>query len=298
MRRSTGPAFSSSIYMALATNPSPASGLDPMVPRFMPVREIWDDTDDTFTMELDPGTDGFSFRPGQFNMLYVFGVGEVPISISGDPAVAGRILHTVRGVGPVTKAMRDLAAGELVGVRGPFGAPWPVGLAASRDVVLIAGGIGLAPLRPALYHVLNHRSEYERVALLYGVRSPRDLLFEDELSEWRGRFDMEVGVTVDTADRKWRGSVGVVTKLIPRAPFDPLDTVAFICGPEIMMHFAADALVNRGVRAGRIHVSMERNMKCGIGLCGHCQFGKDFVCKDGPVFPYETVRSRMEIREV
>ena len=284
--------------MALATDPSPASGLDPMVPRFMPVREIWDDTDDTFTMELDPGSAGFSFRPGQFNMLYVFGVGEVPISISGDPAVAGRILHTVRGVGPVTSAMRDLAEGEFVGVRGPFGAPWPVGLASSRNVVLIAGGIGLAPLRPALYHVLNHRSEYERVALLYGVRSPRDLLFEEELSEWRGRFDMEVGVTVDTADRKWRGSVGVVTKLIPRAPFDPHDTVAFICGPETMIHFAAEALVNRGVRAGRIHVSMERNMKCGIGLCGHCQFGKDFVCKDGPVFAYETVRSRLGIREV
>ncbi len=229
------------MYMATAADTSRAAGADPMVPSFLPVREIWDETDDTFTMELDPGPSGFSFRPGQFNMLYVFGVGEVPISISGDPGMPDRLLHTIRGVGPVTSAMRELAEGDLVGVRGPFGTPWPVGLASSRDVVFVAGGIGLAPLRPALYHVLNHRDEYERVALLYGVRSPRDLLFEDEVSEWRGRFDMEVAVTVDTADRKWRGSVGVVTKLIPRAPFDPHETVAFICGPEIMMRFAAEA---------------------------------------------------------
>lgn len=286
------------MYMATAADTSRAAGADPMVPSFLPVREIWDETDDTFTMELDPGPSGYSFRPGQFNMLYVFGVGEVPISISGDSGMPDRLLHTIRGVGPVTSAMRELTEGDLVGVRGPFGTPWPVGLASSRDVVFVAGGIGLAPLRPALYHVLNHRDEYERVALLYGVRAPRDLLFEDEVSEWRGRFDMEVAVTVDTADRKWRGSVGVVTKLIPRAPFDPHETVAFICGPEVMMHFAAEALSKRGVRAGRIHVSMERNMKCGIGLCGHCQFGKDFVCKDGPVFTYESVHPRLDIREL
>jgi NAD(P)H-flavin reductase len=284
--------------MALATDFAAGSGADPMVPRFMPVREIWDDTDDTFTMELDPGPGGFSFRPGQFNMLYVFGVGEVPISISGDPGVPGRLLHTIRRVGPVTAAMRDLAEGDPVGVRGPYGVPWPVGLASSRDVVFMAGGIGLAPLRSALYHVLNHRNEYERIVLLYGVRSPRDLLFEDEVSEWRGRFDMEVEVTVDTADRQWRGSVGVVTRLIPRALFDPGDTIAFMCGPEIMMQFAAEALVQCGVRAGRIHLSLERNMKCGIGLCGHCQFGKDFVCTDGPVFTYEAVRPRLGVREV
>lgn len=284
--------------MATAADTLRALGADPMVPRFMPVREIWFNTDDTFTVELDPGSAGFSFRPGQFNMLYVFGVGEVPISISGDPDLPERLVHTVRGVGPVTNAMKGLAEGDLVGVRGPFGTPWPVGLASSRDVVFVAGGIGLAPLRPALYHVLNHRDEYERVSLLYGVRSPGDLLYEDEVAEWRARFDMAVRVTVDTADRRWRGSVGVVTKLIPRAPFDPQNSVAFICGPEIMMRFAAEELAKQGVRTNRIHVSMERNMKCGIGLCGHCQFGKDFVCKDGPVFTYEAVLSRLDIREV
>ena len=284
--------------MATAVDTLSARDADPMVPRFMPVRGIWADTDDTFTVDLDPGSAGFPFRPGQFNMLYAYGVGEVPISISGDPGEPERLLHTIRGVGPVTTAMRDLAEGDSIGVRGPFGTPWPVGLASSRDVVFVAGGIGLAPLRPALYHVLNHRDEYERVSLLYGVRSPRDLLYEDEVAEWRGRFDMAVRVTVDTADRKWRGSVGVVTGLIPRAPFDPQDTVAFICGPEIMMHFAAEELAKRGVRTSRIHVSMERNMKCGIGLCGHCQFGKDFVCKDGPVFPYDAVHHRLDLREV
>jgi NAD(P)H-flavin reductase len=284
--------------MATVADLTSASSADPMVPRFMPISDIWDETYDTFTMELDPGPSGFRFRPGQFNMLYVFGVGEVPISISGNPQQPGTLLHTIRGVGPVTTAMRQMTPGDLIGVRGPFGVPWPVGLASSRDVVFVAGGIGLAPLRPALYHVLNHREEYERVALVYGVRSPRDLLFEDELSEWRGRFDMAVRVTVDTADRKWRGSVGVVTKLIPRAPFDPHDTISFICGPEIMMHFAAEELAKQGVRPGRIHISMERNMKCGIGLCGHCQFGQDFVCRDGPVFTYEAVHSRLEVREV
>jgi NAD(P)H-flavin reductase len=284
--------------MATVADLSSAASADPMVPRFMPVIDIWDETYDTFTMELDPGPAGFSFRPGQFNMLYVFGVGEVPISISGDPQQPQKLLHTVRGVGPVTTAMREMGPGDLLGVRGPFGKPWPVGMASSRDVVFVAGGIGLAPLRPALYHVLNHREEYERVVLVYGVRSPRDLLFEEELSEWRGRFDMSVRITVDTADRKWRGSVGVVTKLIPRAPFDPHDTIAFICGPEIMMHFAAEELVKQGVRPGRSYISMERNMKCGIGLCGHCQFGSDFVCKDGPVFHYESVHRRLDIREV
>lgn len=173
-----------------------------------------------------------------------------------------------------------------------------MGQAAGHDIVFVAGGIGLAPLRPAIYHVLGHRDQYGRVVLVYGARSPRDLLYENELMEWRGRFDLEIAVTVDTADRSWRGSVGVVTNLIPRAPFDPLDSVAFVCGPEVMMIFAGEALEKRGVRSSRIHLSMERNMKCGVGLCGHCQFGKDFVCKDGPVFTLEQIRPRLDVREV
>jgi NAD(P)H-flavin reductase len=277
------------------------SGLDPMRPVPFTVRQAQRETGDTFTLVLEPpqGVSGvFPFSPGQFNMLYVFGVGEVPISISGDPARPEALVHTIRAVGAVTRAMQRLSRGDVVGVRGPFGAPWPVDQAHGQDVVLVAGGIGLAPLRPALYHVLLHRGQYGRVVLLYGARTPRDILFARELKEWRGRFDMEVEVTVDRATIEWQGSVGVVTKLVDRAPFDPASTMAFLCGPEIMMRFAVLALQRRGVDDQGVFVSMERNMKCGVGLCGHCQLGPVFVCRDGPVFRYDQIASLFAQREV
>jgi NAD(P)H-flavin reductase len=269
-----------------------------MEPRFMPIRTVRGETHDTVTIELDPEAGGFEFLPGQFNMLYAFGIGEVPISISGDPEDPERLVHTIRRAGAVTKALCGMGEGDLVGVRGPFGTPWPVEQAEGRDVVLVAGGIGLAPVRPVMYHILNHRVRYERVALVYGARSPRELLFGEELAEWRSHFDLQIRVSVDTADRRWRGSVGVVTTLIPRVAFEPAETASFVCGPEIMMTFAAEALLARGVPKDGTFLSMERNMKCGIGFCGHCQFGKDFVCKDGPVFNYEEVQRRLELREV
>ena len=267
-----------------------------MAPGFTTVLDMWDETDDTFTMVLQ-GED-CAFVPGQFNMLSVFGIGEVPISISGDPSVTSNLVHTIGGVGPVTKALRVRRPGDLVGVRGPFGSAWPVGDAVGGDVVFVAGGIGLAPLRPALFHVLRNREQFDKVVLLYGVRSPRDILYEGQVAEWRGRFDIDVLVTVDTADRRWRGSVGVVTKLIGRAPFDPHRAVAFVCGPEVMMRYTAAALEQRGVSADRTYVSTERNMKCGIGICGHCQYGPLFVCKDGPVLRYDRVAALFDLREV
>lgn len=267
-----------------------------MAPGFFGVADIWDETDDTFTLTLH----GWErpFGPGQFNMLSVFGIGEVPISISGDPAVASPLVHTVRGVGAVTKALRNARPGDLVGVRGPFGTGWPVDEAVGRDVVFVAGGIGLAPLRPAIYHVLRYREQFDRVVVMYGVRSPRDIIYGDLLTEWRGRFDLDVLVTVDTADRRWRGSVGVVTKLIGRAPFDPHRAVAFVCGPEVMMKYTALALHDRGVTTDRTYVSMERNMKCGLGLCGHCQYGPSFVCREGPVYRFDRVAPIFDVREV
>ena len=271
---------------------------DAMAPQPTRILRMWDELDDTFSLELEIPTEGFAFGPGQFNMLYVFGTGEVAISISGAPSDQGRLVHTVRGVGSVTKRLRELDHDDVIGVRGPFGNTWPVEAAAGHDVVLVAGGIGLAPLRPALYHVLEHREEYGRVVLLYGSRSPRELLYLDELSEWRGRLDMDVLITVDNADRTWKGSVGVVTKLIGRAPFDPHNAMALVCGPEIMMRFTGRELVTRGVPPEMIYVSMERNMKCAIGFCGHCQIGPKFVCKDGPVFRYDEVSGMLEIREV
>jgi NAD(P)H-flavin reductase len=272
---------------------------DPMLPSPFRIRRIRNETHDTFTMELEPlNGGGFAFAPGQFNMLYVFGVGEIPISISGNPTAQHIIQHTTRVVGTVTKAMRRHGRGDTLGVRGPFGSHWPVDECAGRDVVIVAGGIGLAPLRPAIYRLLAERNRYGKVVVLYGARTPEDILYRRELEQWRGKFDLEVHVTVDRATRGWRSNVGVVTTLIPRAPFDPANAVALLCGPEVMMRFTVMELQKRGVDARRIHVSMERNMKCAVGFCGHCQFGPTFICKDGPVFRYDRVKPLLNVREL
>jgi NAD(P)H-flavin reductase len=272
-----------------------------MAPVAFRVRRVRRETRDTATVDLAPadaGGAGFAFLPGQFNMLYVFGIGEVPISISGDPGRPGPVAHTVRAVGAVTGAIRRLRRGDVVGVRGPFGTSWPVDAAQGLDVVIVAGGIGLAPLRPAVYRLLAHRERYGRIVLLYGVRTPQDLLFARELERWRGRFDLHVGVTVDAPVGGWLGNVGVVTTLIPQAPFAPTECLALVCGPEVMMRFAIAELRRRGVPGERIVLSMERNMKCAIGLCGHCQFGPHFVCRQGPVFRYPEVAPLLTVREV
>jgi NAD(P)H-flavin reductase len=273
---------------------APAAAL---VPRPHRIRRRRRETADTFTLELEgDGTPGF--LPGQFNMLYVFGTGEVPISMSGDPGRAGTLVHTTRAVGPVTRAMIGLRAGAAVGVRGPFGTPWPLDAAVGNDVVLVAGGIGLAPLRPLIYAIAARRREFGRVVLLYGVRSPPELLFRRELERWPRTAGVEVSVTVDRATRDWSGHVGVVTTLVRHAITAPARTTAFVCGPEIMMRFAAGALGDRGVPETALYVSMERNMKCAVGFCGHCQLGPSFVCKDGPVFPWPRVRGLLSIREL
>lgn len=272
---------------------------DPMVPRFVPITDVVEETRDTFTLQLDTSEweGGCAFEPGQFNMLYVFGVGEVPISISGDPAVGDTLLHTTRVVGNVTSAMRRLDVGDRLGVRGPYGRGWPMEEAEGKDVMIVTGGIGLAPLRPAIYHVLNYRERYGKVAILYGARTPDDMLYPEELQRLRGRLDLEVDVTVDRGGRDWFGNVGVVTTLIPRAPVDPANAIALVCGPEVMMRFTVMALQKCGLRDDQIHISMERNMKCAIGFCGHCQFGPKFVCKDGPVFRFDEVAPIFGVRE-
>ncbi|MBT6096493.1 MAG: FAD/NAD(P)-binding protein, partial [Rhodospirillaceae bacterium] len=227
---------------------------------------------DTFSLELE-AEDGapFAFSPGQFNMLYVFGAGEVPISISSDPATPP-LVHTIRTVGSVTERLQSLKKGDRIGLRGPFGSAWPVADMRGHDVLIIAGGIGLAPLRPSIHHILANRADYGRVAILYGARSPSDILFEKYLMKWRSRFDTYVDVTVDRADARWGGKVGVVPKLIDLATFSPEDTVALICGPEIMMQFCVRSLLAANVARENIYLSMERSMKCAVGFCGHCQF--------------------------
>ena len=273
---------------------------DPMLPMPYRIQRVRQETDDTFTLEILPedSSSRFSFAPGQFNMLYVFGVGEVPISISSNPANVPLLKHTTRVVGTVTKAMRKLKRGEVMGIRGPFGSHWPVEDATGRDVVIVAGGIGLAPLRPALYRLMAEREKFRRIVLLYGTRTPDDMLYRRELEQWRGKFDLEIQVTVDRAASTWRGNVGVVTTMIGRAPFDPSNTLAMLCGPEIMMRFTVMELLKRGVAAECIYLSAERNMKCGIGFCGHCQYGPTFVCKDGPVFALPSIAAILGKAEI
>jgi NAD(P)H-flavin reductase len=276
-----------------------AATSDPFVPLRYRVARVTHESADTTTLDLVPaeGTPPV-FRAGQFNMLYAFGIGEAAISMSGDPDDRNRIVHTVRNVGAVSSALSKLEPGCTVGLRGPFGTVWPVESASGRDVVIIAGGLGLAPLRPAIYHVLSRRGQFGRVIILVGMRNPGDILFRHELEQWRSRLDVELEVTVDHADASWHGNVGVVPALIARMGFDAASAIAMVCGPEIMMRFSVNALADAGVALDRIHVSMERNMKCAIGLCGHCQFGPHFVCKDGPVMRFDQIARIFATREI
>jgi NAD(P)H-flavin reductase len=273
--------------------------LDPFVPQVYRVDGARRELSDTVTLQLKPVSGSRpSFEPGQFNMLYVFGVGEVPISMSGNCTDEARFVHTVRDVGAVSGAIAKLEPGAMIGVRGPFGTSWPVTAAEGSDVVIIAGGLGIAPLRPAIYDILANRRRYGRVVILVGSRNPKDLLYRLELEEWRRRLDIDIEVTVDHADADWRGNVGVVPGLIPRAAFDPEETMALVCGPEVMMRFTVSALRDAGVASERIYLSMERNMKCAVGLCGHCQFGPAFICKDGPVMRYDKIGEIFAVREL
>lgn len=275
-------------------------GANPMTPTLLKIRKIYRETHDTFTFELvsTDGAEPHQFAAGQFNMLYPFGIGEAAISISGDPTKPDPLIHTIRAIGIVTKAMSKLRVGDTLGIRGPYGTGWPVDEAVGNDVIIVAGGIGLAPLRPVLYQVLGQRDKFGKVVLLYGARTPEDMLYRNELERLRSRFDIDVHVTVDRATGSWRGNVGVVTTLIPRAGFDQFNSIAMLCGPEIMMRFVSLDLQKHGVGADHIYISMERSMRCGVGLCGHCQFGPSFVCKDGPVYCYDRVKALMGKREI
>ena len=273
--------------------------IDQMTPSPFRVRSVREELSHTFTLELEPPDGSFEFLPGQFTMVYAFGIGEVPISISSSASKPATILQTIRRAGAVTQALGRMRSGAYVGIRGPFGTSWPMDEVKGRDLLIIGGGIGLAPLRPAVYHAMEHRDDYERVIVLYGTRTPAEILYEKELAAWGERTDLTTMITVDAADRGWNGSVGVVTRLIGRVDFDPANTTALVCGPEIMMTVTAQSLIEGySVAPEDIYVTMERNMKCAIGMCGHCQFGEKFICTDGAVFPYPEVAGLFEIKEV
>lgn len=271
-----------------------------MLPRPYQVTAISRETANTYTLRLKPvdATPAGNFRPGQFNMLYVFGIGEVPISISGDPADTEEWCHTVRDVGAVTYGLCHLKRGSCVGLRGPYGSSWPIEEAVGYDVVIVAGGLGLAPLRPVIYHILRNRSQYGHVVLLYGARTPGDRLYQRQLAQWARNPDIEVHQVVDVATPGWRGHVGVVTSWIGHAHFDPLHAIAMVCGPEVMMRYAILELNKHGVASENIYLSLERNMKCAVGFCGHCQYGPAFICKDGPVLRYDRIAPFFQIREL
>lgn len=259
--------------------------------------------DDVVTMAVVPASpkaeEPFRFAHGQFNMLTAFGVGEVAISISSAPGEGGPLEHTVRDVGAVTRALCAAPVGSVIGLRGPFGHDWELGtIDDAADVVVVAGGIGLAPLRGAIRTLVERREQRGgRVFVLVGMRSPAQVLFPRDLDAWR-TAGVHVGVTVDVGAPGWDGSVGVVTVLLPQAPFESAGAVALLCGPEIMMRFVTRELEALGLSRNDIYLSMERNMKCAVGFCGHCQYGPHFICKDGPVFRYGQVRPLLEKYEL
>ncbi len=273
-----------------ATGPTPDAG--PMRTHPARIIAIKEEAYAIATYEIefeDPALkEAYQFKAGQFNMLYLPGIGEAPISMSSDPATPQVIGHTIRYAGNLTRAISRLQVGDVIGVRGPYGSAWPLEQIEGDDLCIVTGGIGLAPLRPVIYHVLRHRERYGRVFLLYGARTPDDMLYEDEFESWKQQ-GIQLYLTVDRADPSWRGHVGVVPMLFYLLRLDPKKTTVLTCGPEIMIHFVIYEAMARRIPKERIYVSMERNMKCGVGICGHCQFGPHFVCKEGPVFPYAAI---------
>ncbi len=282
--------------MAIPADGRPAARVsEPLLPGIARVLARRRDAPGVVTLEIAPEDRLAAFRPGQFNMLTAFGVGEIPVSLSGDAGTPERLVHTLRAVGAVSAALAELRPGDALGLRGPFGTGWPLEAAEGRDALVVAGGLGLAPLRPAIYGLAG-RGRARSLTLLYGARGPAERLYRGELTRWARRFAVEV--TVDHAEADWRGHVGVVTRLVPPAVREPARTAAFVCGPEIMMRFAVAALRDAGVPDASIHVSLERNMKCAVALCGRCQLGPVLVCRDGPVFRYDRVRELLAHKEL
>ncbi|SED95107.1 MULTISPECIES: FAD/NAD(P)-binding protein [Rhodococcus] len=261
------------------------------------------ETRDSVTMTLAPATTPptplAQFTPGQFMMLYAYGVGEVAISVSGDPsATDGTLVHTIRDVGAVSRALHDAPLGTIIGVRGPFGRGWKMAGGPDRDLVIVAGGVGLAPLRPVILAALATREKLRRLTLVVGARTPADILYRAELETWRARTDLAVELTIDQPIAGWTGGVGFVTEALHRVDLDPERTTALLCGPEPMMRFCARALTDRLVSPHDIQVSVERNMQCGIGACGHCQLGELLLCRDGPVVDYATAEPLLRVPEL
>jgi NAD(P)H-flavin reductase len=279
---------------------SPAAPDDPMIPVPYRVAATWRETHDSVSLRMEPASKELTpFLPGQFTMLYMRGVGEIAISVSGDPSVRdGSLTQTIRDVGAVSGALCRSRPGDVVGVRGPFGRSWSLDAGRGGDLVIVAGGIGLAPLRPVVLGALARRADFSRLVLIAGARGPAEFLYRDQLAGWATDPRLELHLTVDLPAQGWDGQVGFVTEPLARLSLNPAGTCAYLCGPEPMIRFSADVLIGQGVNPSCVQVSLERNMQCGIGLCGHCQLGPLLVCRDGPVVDYARARDLLTTREL
>lgn len=268
-----------------------------LIPEFYPLHSFRRENSDVFSLEIQL-KEHFFFQPGQFNMLCLPGIGEVAISISGDPEESSSLRHTIREVGSVTEVMAKMKKGDLLGIRGPFGQGWPIKKLSGKDLLLVAGGLGIAPLRPLIHLAKNNRGDFSRIILLYGVKKPENFIFSRELARWEKKINLEVWKIVEIGDENWQAEVGLITDLLPKISLDPKRTVMFTCGPEIMMRFAALTALEVGLKEENIFLSLERNMKCATGFCGHCLYGPFFICRDGPVFPYHRLKNLLPIQEL
>ena len=260
-----------------------------MVPRPFTIRRVIRETHDTVTLHLSDSSNGggFGFAPGQFNMIYLFGVGEVAISISGDPTRPDALAHTVRAVGTVTEPLAAQKRGASLGVRGPYGNGFPVQDIIGKDVLFVAGGLGMAPLRSLVWYVLDNREKVNNITLMYGAKTPADMLFREELLSLIDRTDLTCLLTVDAdPGGTWKNYIGLLPKLFDQAKIDPPRTYAAVCGPPVVYKFVLARLLALGFAKDRILMSLERRMKCGVGKCGHCNIGYKYTCLHGPIFTY------------
>jgi sulfhydrogenase subunit gamma (sulfur reductase) len=273
---------------------------NPYLPWEAEIVERVQESDSIFTLRLrltDPeASNHYRFVPGQFNMVYLYGVGEVAISIVSDPESDALLDHTIRAVGRVTHGLARLQAGERIGIRGPFGRGWPMALAEGRDVFIVTGGLGCAPVVAVINYVLARRTRFGRISIVQGVKHAEDMIWRERYAEWSAHPDVQVLLAAEHGGVLWPWHVGLVTELFDQAVVEPSTTIVMMCGPEGMMRAAAKGLVQRGIAPAEIYLSMERNMQCGIGHCGHCQFGGSFICRNGPVYRYSEVQALLGVK--
>jgi sulfhydrogenase subunit gamma (sulfur reductase) len=279
---------------------APTGGINPYLVQEAEILERIDEATGIFTLRLrfsDAALQrAYTFQPGQFNMVYLYGVGEVAISIVSDPRDEHIFDHTIRVVGRVTRGLAQLQTGQYIGIRGPFGRGWPLQEAQGRDVLIVTGGLGCAPTISVINYVLNRRERYGRLIIMQGVKHANDLLWRERYAQWAKQPDTQVIIAADEGVSIWPWHVGRVTDLFDSIHLDPVNAVAMMCGPEGMMHAAVKQLTQRGMDEASIYLSMERNMQCAVGHCGHCQYGGMFICKDGPVFAFPQVKELFGVK--